>query len=310
MPGVVAAAMANRAPIDASTPATAVRRPDDRAPAIDATFYQVTPTYFATLGLPLLRGRDFTAADAEGGAADVAIVNDALAAALWPGDDPVGRAFVLDADGRTLRVIGVARTSKYRSLSESARPHFYRPTAPRFGLALLLRTSGDPRRALAETQRMLAEVGPGVVGFFPRTHDDHLAVDLLPARASAWAASVLGASAVAISTLGLYAIVAWYVAVRRREIGVRLALGASIPALRWLVMAQALRAAWPGLLAGCAAAVALSLLARNQLFGVAPADPRALAVGVTGLLVAALLASYVPMRRATSIDPAEVLKGE
>jgi ABC-type lipoprotein release transport system permease subunit len=149
-----------------------------------------------------------------------------------------------------------------------------------------------------------------VTGFFPRTFADRLAADLLPARAAAWAAGMLGALALLLSTIGLYGMVTWYVEVRRREIGVRVALGASAAAVRWLVVRQALAAVFPGLCLGGAMALATAQLARSLLVGVAPADPLALAFGVSALLGVVLVASNEPSRRAPAVDPVEVLRAE
>lgn len=193
--GVVAAAMSNRAPIDQSTPSIDVRASSDRGVTIsDVTVYLATTRYFETVGIPIVKGRAFSAVETTN-SADVVIVNETLAARLWPDGDVLDRALYLVGEAKTVRVVGVARNSKYRTISETPRPHVYRPTPPTLGLSLLARSSGNPRETLRALQRTLDEVGPGVVGFFPRTLDDHLAIDLLPTRAAASAASLLGSLA-------------------------------------------------------------------------------------------------------------------
>lgn len=308
VPGVVAAAMSNRAPIDSSTPTVAVNIAGSSAPPLEGvTFYLATEDYFDTVGLPLLRGRGFSAAEVAR-EDDVCIVNETLGRRLWPAGDAIDRAIVLQPEGRTMRVVGIARDSKYRSLSEEPRPHLYLPTAPSFSQALLVRTNDDPQKTILAVQSALDQVGPGVVGFFPRTLDDHLAIDTLTTRAAAAAAGVLAALALVLSTAGLYGIVMWFVEVRRREIGVRVALGASAGDVRRLIVGQAVIAAAPGVVVGSLLAVSLTVFGRSLFVGVAAIDPASLALGVMVLGVIVLTASYLPSRRATQVDPVTVLK--
>jgi hypothetical protein len=308
VPGVVATAMASRAPIDSSTPRLAVALPGSKGRAIDeVTFYLVTERYFDTVGLPIVRGRAFSAAESAREDA-VVIVNETLAARLWPDGDVLDRPLLLPSEQRTLRVIGVARNSKYRSLSEPALPHIYRPTRPAFSLALLVRTQDDPGRTILAVQQALDRVGPGVVGFFPRTMDDHLAIDMLTTRAAARASATLGALALMLSAAGLYGIVMWFVEVRRREIGVRVALGASAGDVRTLIVRQAALAAAPGLVIGLLMASALTVFGQSLFVGIDAVDPMSLLLGIVTLCVIVLLASYLPSRRATQVDPVIILR--
>jgi hypothetical protein len=308
VPGVVAAAMSNRAPIDFSTPATTVARPGNAGRTLsDVTFYLATEDYFKTVGVAIVRGRAFTAAESDR-EDDVAIVNQTAASRLFDGGDALDGTLELQPEGRTVRIVGVARDSKYRSLSEAQSAHLYLPTAPGFGRALLVRTRDDPRQTLRDVQRQLDLIGPGVVGFFPRTLDDHLAIDMLPVTAAARAATILGSLALLLSAAGLYGIVMWFVEVRRREIGVRVALGASTVAVRRLVMGQAFRAAAPGVGIGLLMSVALMWFARSQLGGISAVDPRAVVFGAAVLAAIVLAASYLPSRRATQVDPVIVLR--
>ena len=308
LPGVVAAAMSNRAPIDSSTPALSVMLPGAKGRPIDeVTFYLATERYFDTVGVPIVNGRAFTTGEVARGD-DVAIVNETIAKRLWPDGDVLERAMVLQPQGRTVRVIGVARDSKYRSLLEAARPHIYLPAAPSFSQALLVRAQGDPRRTILEVQAVLDRVGPGVIGFFPRTLDDHLAIDMLPTRAAARASVVLGALALVLSAVGLYGIVMWFVEVRRREIGVRVALGATANDVRWLVVRQALSAAAPGLVIGLLMAAALTSFGRSLFVGIGTVDAGSLALASAALMAIVMISSYLPSRRATNVDPAIVLK--
>ena len=306
LPGVAAAAMSNRAPIDSSTPTIAVHPPGGEAARVEVTFNLATARYFDVVGVPLRRGRAF--AGDETSLSDVAIVNESLARRLWDVEDPIGRGLTLVAQRRTVRIVGVARDAKYRAIAESGQLHLYLPTEPRFGLAMLIRTAGDPRRTLQMAQDAFDAIGPGVVGFFPRTMDDHLAIELLPARAAASAAAWLGALALALSAVGLYGLVSWFVELRQREIGVRMALGAGRGDIRRLIVGQALRTAGPGLLIGTGLAAAGGAAARNILFGVGPFDPAALATGIGALLLIVGAASWAPARRAAKTDPSATLR--
>jgi hypothetical protein len=274
---------------------------------VDATFYLATARYFETVGIPIVSGRPFTAAETDR-TADVVVINETLARRLWPDGDALERPLELVNEGRTVRVIGIARDSKYRSISEPPSPHLYRPTPPTLGLTLLARTSADPRQTLAALQQTLDAVGPGLVGFFPRTLDDHLAIELLPTRAAAATAAVLGTLAVVLSAVGLYGLVSWFVELRRREIGVRMALGASAADVRALVLKQALSAALPGMIAGVVLSASLGLLARAALFGVGPFDPMALGAGIAALAIVIALATFIPSRRATRVEAGNSLR--
>jgi predicted permease len=307
LPGVVAAAMSNRAPVDQSTPLTVVQAGGHGPHVGDVTVYLATERYFETVGVSLIRGRRFTADEVDA-AADVVIVNESLAQRLWAVGDPLERWLHVPSEGKMLRVVGVARDSKYRTLTEANRPHIYRPAAPTVGLTLLARTRENPRATLRAIQTELDAVGPGLVGFFPRTFDDHVAVQLLPMRAAANAASLLGALALVLSAAALYGLVSWFVVLRRREIGVRMALGASVNDVRCLVVRQALMAAAPGMVAGTIIAVAAGALARAALFGISPLDPVALGGGVLVLVAVVLAAGYWPSRAATAVDPATLLR--
>lgn len=306
-PGVIAAAMSNRAPIDGSTPVVEVRREPSGAPIGDVTMNEATPGYFDTVAVALLAGRAFTAEECDR-QADVVIVNESLARRLWAEGDALGRSLVVGSGERVVRVVGVARDSKYRSLAEAGQLHLYRPAPPGFHLTLLARTAGDPREALRALQTALDRAGPGVVGFFPRTLEDHVEIELLPTRAAARAATGLGSVALALSALGLYGLVSWFVERQRREIGVRMAIGARPADIVRLVVRQTAGAAAPGLAAGIGLATALGVVARTALHDVGPLDPTAMAAGVTASCAVVGLAAWIPSWRASRVDPAVVLR--
>ncbi len=306
-PGVAAVAMSNRAPIDGSTPLVDVRRARGTPIVGDVTMYLATARYFETVGVPLVHGRAFTAEESER-EADVVVVNDSLARRLWPGGEALGRSLIVGADEREVRVVGVARDSKYRSLAESGQPHLYRPTAPAFHLTLLARATGDPRAVLNGVQQALGRAGPGVVGFFPRTLTDHLEIELLPTRAAARAAAGLGGVSLLLSVVGLYGLVSWFVERRRREIGVRLAIGARRIDIVVLVVRQTVAAAAPGVLVGLGLAALVGAAVRSTLHGIGPLDPVAFLAGVLLLMAVITAAALAPSWRASRVDPAVALR--
>jgi hypothetical protein len=298
LPGVSGAAMAGRAPVDASTPSGAVRIGQARLP--DVTRLDVSDGYFEAVGLPRVSGRAFSLADT---GLPVAIVNETLAARM---DGESG--FVDEVSGRRLTVVGVAQDSRYRSITEGPQPHFYVPVAPAFHMALLVRAAGDPAQLVPTVQRALDATGPGIQGFFPRTGREHLRADLLTTSAAAFMARLLGVVAAALAAVGLYGVLLWLVQVRRGEIGLRMALGASASEVRRFVIAQALASAWPGVVAGAAIALTAAWTLRSQWYGVGLLDP-VVVLAVVGVQAAMIVvATWIPARRATRISPTELLR--
>lgn len=304
LPGVTAAAMANRAPVDLSTPVLNVALPQSAATAVEVTFNSVTHGYFDTVGTPIIRGRSFV----EGERDDVVIVNETLARRLWPAGDALGRRLQLVGDHRAVEVIGVARDARYRAIDETGLPHLYLTAQPDFGQALLVRTVNEPRRMLYVVQDMLDGIGPGVAGFFPRTHDDHLAIQRLPARVATAAATWFGGLALALCGMGLYGLVSWFVALRQTEMAVRLALGASRRDVERLVLRQAFAATVPGVISGLLLLAGGVALARGLLYGLGAVDGVAVVIGLAALLAVVVAASWRPARQAGRTDPASALR--
>jgi predicted permease len=304
-PGVTAAAMANRAPVDTSTPVLIMALPDGGGTAaIEVTFNTVTSGYFETVGTPVIHGRSFF----EGERDSVVIVNEALAERLWSGGDALGRTLRLVDDNRSVQVVGIARNARYRAIDESGLPHVYLPTRPDFGHALLVKTSRDPGRMMQEVQDLLDGVGPGVAGFFPRTLRDHLAIQLLPTRVASAAAAWFGGFALVLCAMGLYGLITWFVALRHTEMAVRLALGATRRDVEGLVLRQAFATAAPGLLGGLLLSAGAVVLARGLLYGVGAVDAVALVGGLVALMAVVAGASWWPAYRAGRTDPASALR--
>jgi predicted permease len=315
---VEAAALSSRAPVDSSTPtarAAVVVGPDAGLPV---TYYAITPAFFDTVGTPIVRGRAFTRRDTAGQPL-VAIVNEDLVRRLWGGEDPVGRRLLLTLIGsgfemaaaqRAFEVVGVARNARYLTLGEEQRPHVYLPFEQHFeqSITLIVHARGDAAGIVPALQREIDALQPGLQGFFARTLEEHLSVSLLPARVAATASGVAGAMALVLATVGLYAVLAFFVGERRREIGLRAALGAGRGDLLRLVLRRGLTLVGIGLGAGAVLAFAASGVLETLLVGVTAADPLSFAAVVIVLALAAAAACYLPARAASRLDPLTALR--
>jgi predicted permease len=269
-------------------------------------YNEVGPSYFRTLGIPLIAGREFTRADDET-APPVAVVNEAMVAQYWRGKDPVGQR--LQVKGRWLQVVGVAKNSKYRNLIETPKPFFYVPLRQNgSGPGLQIRTLLAPEmivKALAREVRALdANLAPGEV-ITMREQVDRMSWSQ---RAAAILLTVFGALALALAAIGLYGVMSYAVSQSTRELGLRMALGAGAADLLRLVVARGLRLTASGLLLGLGAALGLTRLMGDLLYQVSPRDPLTFAAALVVLLIASLAACFVPAWRATRIDPVRALK--
>jgi predicted permease len=279
----------------------------------------VSPEYLPTIGLPLVSGRNFTAADRTG-APRVAIVNELLARTAWPGENPVGQVlengdFRPGREGtvRSLTVIGVARDSKYRWLGEAPRPFIYVPLAQSpFGRAHFFLRHQRAAEAGLQTgvRRVLRDYDANLPLIRLQPLTDYASLSLLPQRLAASIAGSLGTVALLLAAIGLYGVMAYAVASRRREIGIRMALGADAPGVMRLMLGRGLKLVAIGGVLGLAAALGVAQLMSSFLFGVSPLDPVTYAVTIGLLAAVALAAIYVPARRASRIDPLGALRTE
>ncbi|HEY5544829.1 MAG TPA: FtsX-like permease family protein, partial [Gemmatimonadaceae bacterium] len=268
----------------------------------------VTPGYFDVMRIPLESGRAFTATD-RAGSADVAIINRTLASRIWPGEDAVGKTF--RNENRTVTVIGVARDSKYRSLGEGPRGFVYVPLAQRYMSQMSLMVRSAPSLTMAPPiRRLLADLDPSLPILSAQTMEAHTAIGLFPQRVALRVAATLGAVALLLALLGIYGVTAYGVAQRTREIGIRIALGSSRGGVLRLVLAQGVRLGAIGVALGVVAAAAATRLLEGLLFGVAGTDPVAIGAAATLLLLAAILASWIPARRAAGVDPLLAMRSE
>jgi predicted permease len=279
--------------------------PPDEAPVVD--YDEVGPGYFSTIGIPLVTGREFTRSDDEKSAL-VAIVNEAMASQYWRGGDPIGRR--LQVKGRSMRVVGVARQSKYGNLLEPTKAFFYVPLRQNgLGPGLLIRTSMRPEAlatALArEVHALDANLSPSEVismreQIARTTSAQTMAVRLL---------TVFGALAVFLAGIGLYGVMSSAVSQSTREFGLRLALGATANDLLRLVLSRGLVLSAVGVVLGAGAAIQLTRLLGNLLYKVSPRDPVAFATAFLVMAIASSAACFVPAWRATRTDPLLALRG-
>lgn len=315
LPDVAAAGTIDLAPVDLHFARSPVfvegGEPVRITSAPRAMTSRISPGYLAAMGVRLLRGRDFGERDDES-APRVAIVNQAFARGFWPGQDPLGKRFRIgSALSPLLEVVGVVEDGKYASLAESAQPYVCRPVEQAYAGAtsLIVRTRSDPQRALATLRAEVQRLDPAMP-LSVRLLTDRMAVPLLPARVAAAVLGGFGLLSLALAAIGIYGVMSCAVAARTREIGIRIALGANAADVLRDTLRRGLALALVGVALGAAAALGLARLTKSLLFGVSASDPSTY-LGVTALLLAAaLLACYLPARRATRIDPVAALRCE
>jgi predicted permease len=269
----------------------------------------VGPRYFETVGTLLLEGREFTAQD-DSGAPRVAIVNEAFAKKFWPGLDPLGRW--IDFGGGHRTVVGVVATAKYQHLNEAPLPFVFLPLGQNYSASLTLhvRSTGEPARLAEPLRRTFAALDPNLPFLDVRTFAEHMGAAVYFMRIGAIMLGIFGVLALALSTMGIYSVIAYSVSRRTRELGIRTALGAARRDVLTLVLGEGLRLSGLGLAIGALLALGAAQLIRSQLLGVSAADPVTyLSIGAL-LASVALLATYLPARRAASVDPIVALRTE
>jgi predicted permease len=266
--------------------------------------------FFQTLKIPLLAGRDFTVADNVAPAV-VGIVNETLAHRFWPGENPIGQ-HLQAGDGSVLEVVGLARDSKYESLDESPRAHLYRPMAeaPTVSPTFLIKATGDPAAVVALVRLRVAEVDPEQVPYNLMTLDDRLNLGMILNRAAAAVSGSLGLLALALGSIGIYGTMAFLAQTRQRELGVRLALGATPSSVMMLMTRQGIVWTSTGLLLGVIAGWVAAFGLSRVVHGVTVTDPLAFVLTPVVLATAAYAACWVPARRASRLDPLVVLRDE
>jgi hypothetical protein len=268
--------------------------------------------FVAALGLRVITGRGFDKHDAAG-APPVMVISQSLASRLWSGESATGKTARLgSASGPPATVVGVVGDATYRALGDPGIERVYLPLRQHYRdwQTLVVHARGDPRLVLPHVRDVVAGIDPALQTFGTTTMEEAVADSQSPSRIAAVAGGLFGAFALLIAAVGLYAVTASSAVARTREMGVRLALGSTPRALTRLVMSEGARLGFWGLALGLAGAIGVGRAMASLLFDVAPLDPITLAVVSPTLLAVALLATYLPARRAARLDPMGVLRTE
>jgi predicted permease len=270
-------------------------------------YNQVSPGYFATLGIPLSSGREFTRSDDEN-APLVAIVNRTMVERYWHGEDPLGRR--LQVKGHWARVVGVVADSKYESIGETPKPFFYVPLRQEFvrDPDLNIRTTQSLQSTLAAVLRQVHALDPNLALYEMLTLQEQVNRATSSQVVAVTLVSTLGGLALLLASVGLYGVMSYAVAQSKRELGLRMALGADSNNLLRLVISRGLRLTAGGLLFGAAAALALTRLLGQLLYHVSPHDPLVFASAFAVMIATAISACLLPAWRASRTDPARVLR--
>jgi putative ABC transport system permease protein len=271
----------------------------------------ISPGYFDVIGQPIVRGREFTARD-RAGAPLVAVINETMARLYWPGADAIGRRFQIGTGPDWITVVGIAADVKHASLREAANPEFYQPyaQAPWSFMTIVVRTALPAAALTAAFERDLAAIDPALPAPAVRPMNTLIAGSFAMDRFETIGIGLFAAVALALAVVGLYGVMSYLVSRRSREMGLRIALGAGKGDILRLVMREGLQFTAVGIGAGLLIAAVAARAIRGWLFGVRPADPATFAAVTIGLGLVALLASYLPARRATAVDPMIALRGD
>jgi macrolide transport system ATP-binding/permease protein len=311
-PGVDAVALAEMVPLVPGEQQRGVSVPGhEPAPGENMNFdYNIiTPGYFAALRIPLLRGRGFGARD-EANAPAVVVINESFAGRFWPGEDPIGRTVVVT--NREHTVIGVVPTGRYRTLAEAPLPFYYLAHAQwwNWQMTVHVRTSGDPAQFASTLRAAVHALDPDLPLADVRTMTESLGVTLLPARLAGIVLTAFGLLGLALAAVGIYGVMAYSVAQRTREIGIRMAVGAARGQVVGALMRQGLVLVAVGAALGLAGGWAAWRLVRGMLHGATTPDLLTFTAVPVLLTAVAALAIWIPARRAAGIDPVTALKLE
>jgi predicted permease len=313
LPGVRSAAVTRTALLSGSTSTTSMfRQGQTSATAAEPGMYfmEVSPTFFATMGIPLQRGRGFTARD-DLQAPKVVILNEAAARRLFPDGDAVGRRIgnSFEKSGE-LEIIGVVRDTKYSSLRDPGPPTMYRPswqgTSRRANI--VLRTAGDPLALTQAVRKAMQELAPTLPIKEFTSQTDQIAKRVEQERLFATAYTAFGGLALLLACIGLFGLMSYNVARRTTEIGVRMALGAQRRTVVGMVLRESMWLVAIGAVLGVAAALWAGRFVEPVLFGLSPRDPLTIASAVGVIVVVAAVAGYLPARRAARVDPMHALR--
>jgi putative ABC transport system permease protein len=317
LPGVTGAAASGYAPLTGENNSASFEK--ERAHWMDrgrppmAFFRPVSANYFRTLGIPLLRGRELNERDLQG-ATPVAVINETMARQYWPGEDPLGQRFRTSAQMPWRTIVGVVGDVRYQGLSEPTIPEMYfaygQALWPQHTMTVLVRTAMSPTDSITTIRREVTSLDPNLPIYDVRTMDQWVANSLAAPRFNVALLGTFAGLALILASVGIYGVVSYSVTQRTRELGLRMAIGAQQRDVVAMVLRESLVVVAVGMAVGLAAALLGTRALSGLLFGIGPMDP-ATWIAVTSLLFGvAFLASYVPARRATRVDPMIALRAE
>ncbi len=312
VPGVQSAAITSRLPLMPGGSQRSVEikeHPSVRGAEMSPMYLVVTPDYFRTLRIPVLEGRVFTDRDAAN-APTAIIVNAAMARHFWPGEDALGKYMKVADQKDWSPVVGIVADIAQQSLAQSPRPAVYIPYAqdPWPALALVMRTAIDPKYAASAAIAAVHKMDKDEPVYNVRTMHEVIASSVQVRRFRTVLLALFASLALALAAVGIYGVMAYTVAQRSQEIGIRLALGAQPNRLKLFIVGEALRLAAYGIVAGLVISLELTRFLSGVLYGVRSTDALTFGTTLLFLIMAALLASYVPARRATKLDPASIFR--
>jgi len=293
---------------------------DDVYQANKADYKSTLPGYFETLGIELLAGRLLTRADNQPEALEVAVVDQRLVDRLFGAEDPLGQEVVVDyfsgetfrMERRPLRIVGVVANVRSSSLAADSRETIYYPFifAPWLPLTYVIQTEADPASLLPRVREAVIAVDPDVPIAGVATLDSYIVASMAPTRFMLALIGAFAALALVLASLGLYGVISYSVRQRKREIGVRVAFGATDGNVVWLMLRQGIGVALAGIVVGVLGSLALTRLVESLLVGVTATDPTTFVSIPLLLLAVTAMATYIPARRAARVDPVDALRGE
>jgi predicted permease len=280
-------------------------------PSAQAT--EISPGYFETMNIRLLSGRDLTVQDLDAAAPKVVIVNESFARQYYPDESAVGKRLGLNRGESNIEIVGVVQDSKYQGLREAVQPMLYLPYAQNRlfdSMILHMRTAGSPAPVVAALREQVRRLDPNLPVYNVHTVEEQIDRTLTGENLMATVAALFALLALALSTAGVYGVMAYAVNRRTREVGIRMAVGATRESILRLVLRDAARLVGAGLLVGVPIAYALARLAASLLYEVGAGDAVSIAAAITVLSSAGFAAAWIPARRAARVDPMAALRNE
>jgi putative ABC transport system permease protein len=317
LPGVESVALSRRMPLaDSSNSSGPILKEGETLPRGSAgrTIMNstVSPGYFRTMQIPIVTGRDFDDRDRQGVQRTV-IINERMAEMLWPGERAIGKRIFIGLENRdALEVVGVVKTGKYRALAEDPHPFYYYPLAQRDPneLTLVMRTTGDPRSLVGPVRTEVQAMDRRMPLYAIKTMDEHMTWALWAPKMAATLSLAFGLLALVLSAVGLYSVMAYLVSQRTREVGIRMALGANRRDVLRMITASGMKLAAIGVALGLLLSLALARVLTSVLIGISAYDFASFVLVAVLLAMVAFVASVLPARRATKVDPLVALRYE